>query len=190
MDKSSQLTFLARHFNDMRGLRLAPVFVLPMLPWTRPRVWVVVLTVVFCALWFWLWQRHYKQRYGHIVSAYRPSGSRIATILLILPAIAVFVYYAIIRGQLLMPGFWGLYLAAYTGREAIDSVNLQYRRLYYAAGTLFLAGSSVLTLLIHGSDVYHRFFLPSICITLLALSLLDHWLLVRTFAQVSRAENA
>jgi hypothetical protein len=191
MNGQERLAFLTTNYHRLQNLRFAPVFLLFIAGhWFHPTgvsVFMAVtglcLVLAGCVVWYRLLSAFYQRRYGTVEDMpleERPSDNSRLILLLVLP-LAYFVY----RAGENIPNIPVLLVPLYMLSEGLSISNIEIRRSYH-----FAAGASVLVVILQATIPAmpgHQFFLSFewvfIGATLLALSVLDHLLLMYCFRQ-------
>jgi hypothetical protein len=183
--------FLAAHFDDLQGLRWVPLWALflltPLLYTLRKGIGHSVLLwslpAVIVAWWFWIrWHSRFSiSRFG----AVEAKSSRAFIAVFAIPAI-----YSIVCIGLFGPGWMhhnnsclALFCVCWLAAPIVSPKNPVTRRVYYAAGLVVTIGLFVYALA-GAASAWWPTSTALLGAVLLAVSLLDHWLLLRTFREI------
>jgi len=190
MDDRARLTYLPLHYYDLQALRFAPLWIalLASLVYTaRPGHWVPqgsagrvlpslgLLAVE--ALWYWVTMQYCRWRFGHLEVKQNilTVGFSWWWIFLALDQCAQAPWGATPWAWRHSPWYPGPVIAIFLILPVFDSHNPLMRRIRYAAGATVVTATTTLSSL-HGWDA--RPFIATTCITVLALGIGDHLLLM------------
>jgi hypothetical protein len=190
------LAFLIQHFFDLQvGVALAPAWALFIFgpPW-MPRNPIAVLclgpgTIILLYLWMRFVQRVYKHKFGSMQGkAYLPP-----TWSFLIPVLYGLTYLVSHRAIRLPNNFLALLLTCFLVHQIVAPLNPTIRRCYYAAGTL-VTFSVFLSLWVPVPFIQSLSWpsqqIPLLGLTMMTVSFLDHWLLLKSFKDVRRALHA
>jgi hypothetical protein len=190
-----QLSFLTKAYNSLQGLRLTPAWLLGVLkPWidlmpNRPiylHDYVMLGSLIFCFIWFWISGRWYRKRYGK-VEVYSHSQA-----LIVIAALSAFLFASWLDGKNPPVSFMALFFFAALFQMAFMVPKDRIRSVYYsaAAGCMLLAALLPLSGWI---SVSHLMISPQFWVTFNSLMLiggvLDHFLLHSRLSQSRRSLN-
>jgi hypothetical protein len=189
MNAQERLIFLARNYNRLQNLRLAPFCILLIAsPWTdlsRVGIRASSAALCICFAWYWLLKKYYRRRYGRIER--KPIGPRDLPYFLTV-LIAVLAYFLMRRLGSASESVLLIVPAGFILAEGLAPHNIVLRRTYY----LMAGGVFLLTLLpdifrrMPGHQFFHAYDLSILGAVLLILAILDHILLIRSFPHPQR----
>jgi hypothetical protein len=196
MNERQRLAFLAKHYNRLKSLRLAPLYLLftvpPWLSFQRVSVLDALIALGIGIAWFWLLSRYYKEHYGQIADKYELRNTSWLVTWLYAAIAFVGIYFVIIRGSHLPQDFILWFVVAGVVAEGLSYSDSGLRRRYYIVvgvilGIVLMLGSASNMPGHHFFRIYDFTFLG---VALLALSIFDHLLLIHSFRPVSPGINA
>jgi hypothetical protein len=197
MEIRERVTFLTSHFDDLQGIRFAPIWTLFLLTpfilkyrtalghgfffWSFPSA---------IAVW-WLWIRWCSQFYVNHYGSVKAKTYLPPAWVFVIPALYSFVCVGLL-------GFgWfhlnnsslALFCACWLTGQVFSPKNPPIRRFYYSAG-LLIAFAAFVSAFAGISSTGWPISTALLGLALLVVSLLDHWLLLHTFSEIRRGVDA
>jgi len=181
MDDQSRLTYLARHYYELQGIRIAPLWFFWIVMLAKPGFFErhgVLILVPLGLVWLWPWLagRYYSRRFGMVNPTWSVLPTRrIYWSLSFALCFMVWMMYCICCDR---DFFWSMpYIipVLYFGPPLFDSENPTLRRVYYALAATLSVASIVFIQLTHreSSQIF-----VILCLIALALCIADHLLLM------------
>ncbi len=186
MEQRYRLTFLARHYYDLQGVRLVPVWVagifatfLPLPDGPKGVFGLIAGLAAIEIVWFWLARRYYRTHFGWL----KPDPLRFLRTTprgwpfwLWWAASAAVLLYCWFANSRLWVVFWLISLMA---EQAVETENPAFRRMYYGVGAVIITLVGTLSRLEHWDS---RGVVAITCAGMIAVAIADHMLLLRLFA--------
>lgn len=198
MEKYDRLSYLTRHYYDLQGLRLAPLWVAGLLiaP-VRSQLGVtgkIALAVGFLLvflLWFWLISRYYRTHFGWskpVLPLFaRRTPPRWFHLLFLFALFALILVPAFVPFSV-RPSMWvPFYFAYMVSNFLFDSEAPRARTICYGAGVTLLIVAGLLGLFRVGNPLM---LFTAMCATMLALAITDHLLLLHLFGTAGEEADA
>jgi hypothetical protein len=201
MDNPYRLRFLTKHYFSLQGLRFTPVWLILVLrPWgdvlpnhrpTYVRDYVTMTMFLFCGVWIWLAGRYYRRRYGRVVAKPQPWWCW----LFVMCALAVYFACSLADEKNPPVSFVAVWWSCWLSAQALYFVGIGARRFYYGIAAVCMLALALLpsTGWITASrllSAYHPSGAVLLGLIMTALGVLDHFQLVRMFAQPAGTANA
>ncbi len=181
MKDQKRLTYLTRHYYELQGIRIAPLWFFWIVILAKPTYFErhgVFILVAAGLVWLWPWlaSRYYKRRFGLVNPAWRIfTTGRIYWSLSISLCFMVWMIYCICFDK---DFFWSMpyYVPIlYCGPPLFDSENPPLRRVYYALAATLSVASTMLIQLTHREN---SLIFVILCLIALALCVADHLFLM------------
>ena len=194
MEIRERVAFLTSHFGNLQGLRFAPIWVLflfsPFIVKHQPafgHLWSLPIAI---AVW-WFWIRWCSQLY---VNRYGSVKAKTTTYLPHAWVLVISALYSVVCVSLHRLGWFPLksslaLFCAWLADQVLTPTNPPIRRFYYSAGLLIAVGVFVAAFA-RLSTTWWANLNALLGLVLLFVSLLDHWLLMHTFSEISRGVDA
>jgi len=201
IDDRSRLTYLTRHYYDLQGLRLAPLwiaFLLVVLVWMPYQAkneslgWGAVCSAVggFFAcqvLWYCAANWYYRRLFGWL----KPDPLRFTKqktkdplfFLLWLPFLVWAIYCRVNHSSAFFPYLIALFLS----QAVLDRENPPIRRVNYGVGAGLITLTALLNQFTHLNGAVY---FVTLCGVMLALGIADHLLLLGLFAAPNEETDA
>jgi hypothetical protein len=197
MEIRERVAFLTSHFDDLQGLRFAPIWTLFLLtpfilkyrtePGHRFFVWSLPIAI---AVW-WLWIRWCSQFYVNHYGSVKAKTYLPPAWVFVIPAL-----YSVVCVGLRGPGWFhlnnsylALFCACWLTGQVLSPTNPPIRRFYYSTGLLIAFGVFV-SAFAGTSTTWWPNSTAILGFVLLVVSLLDHRLLLHTFSEIRRGVDA
>lgn len=201
MEEQSRLAFLAANYSDMRGLRFAPFWALMVaLPWIERTSWdataasgLAWLTawVSVCIVWYWRLNVYYAGHFGRVEKKpVKLQSPVVILVTLLVVALVVRVLWTNPAVATRNPGIFLFLIPLNMLRNAFAPHNVAIRRFSYLAGGILLISVLLPALVGRGNSSFHWIQFSIFGAVTLALDLLDHLLLLRTFPPNLQETNA
>jgi hypothetical protein len=187
--------FLAAHYLDLQGLRLAPLWLLGLMtPWLASHghparnVAMLFLTILFAYVGNLMIGRYYASRFGRIKPKVQSSGPG-KLILALIPG-ALLAYSFVVRGTLKIPAAYpSILFGCLLAVQVIARDNPLVRRIYSGAG-MIACFSAAIGVAMNGSIFTLRVMACLIFSAMLAVGIFDHLLLVHLVSRAREEANA
>jgi len=193
MDNQNRLTYLARYYYTLQGIRFAPLWsaflclFLYMRLFTVNRealsvgaLWSLLLGLLALqVLWFWMAKRYYRRRFGWLrpdplrFSKKRPQGPIFYIAWLFF--FAWMIYCRVIHSSEFFPYLLALFLC----QPVLDAENPRIRRICYGLGCGLIVASALCTRFAHLDG---SLYIVALFAVMLVLGIADHMLLLSLMA--------
>jgi hypothetical protein len=187
--------FLAAHYLDLQGFRLAPLWLLGLMtPWVASHghpvrnAAMLFLTILFAYVGNLMIGRYYASRFGRIKPKVQ-SGGPGKLILALIPG-ALLAYSFVVRGALKIPAAYpSILFGCLLAVQVIARDNPLVRRIYSVAG-MIVCFSAAIGVAMNGSIFTLRVVACLIFSAMLAVGIFDHLLLVHLVSRAREEANA
>jgi hypothetical protein len=184
MDQRRRLNFLTMHFSDLQGLRLAPLWILSIFVPQWPGHPILAIVTIFPAMallygWFRLCQRLYDSRLGRLkANGYLPPSWTYLVISLYL------IGSMTAHRSVQMPkNTLSLICTCLLLPQVFAPINPVVRRCYYAVGACITSALFVSTWApIYQTTTHSQTVILGL--TMMTVTVLDHWLLFNTISGI------
>ncbi|MGD0892525.1 MAG: hypothetical protein ABR923_13430 [Terracidiphilus sp.] len=189
MNDKGRLTYLARNYYALQGVRFAPLWIAGLL---LVFIWMphfeecncigwgalytaIAVTAILEAVWFWMASVYYRRRFGWLEPAKlrlaTPGSGNLFWWVSILGLLAWAVYCRVNHSAAFFPYFVAFVMA----QPVFDGENPPARRIEYGIGGVLIAASAPFSILIQNNGTIY---FATLCVCMLALSIADHLLLL------------